>query len=282
MSTVGRNLSARERRSRRLRFHDAVLSQTFESLAEVLLRLGLNAPHAEALLRTSFVHAAEAIAKARGLRASQSQIAALAGLNRIDVRRLLKGELGRDIHANAVPSRIERLLMAWRNEPEYLDQRGRPRPLKTKGSKSEFARLVRKYGKDVTTRAIQAQLIQMGLAKERSGQLTLLPSDRKRTAEVMSARSDLRFLQNQIRSLNLRIGRRAYETRSAVVPVADGRSALRLQNATLEKIQLMLTALDALTHDRRNAVKMRTKSAHRVIVTATVATESWRSPYEKE
>src|SRR3954465_12909442 len=77
-------------RERRSTDGDALLAQALKNFAAVLLRLGINAPRAESLLRTAFIDAAETYARSQGSRVNQSLIATLAGINRVDVRKALK------------------------------------------------------------------------------------------------------------------------------------------------------------------------------------------------
>jgi hypothetical protein len=253
---------------------DALISKAFNSLAAVLLRMGTSAPQAEFLMRASFVHAAAALARLQGTQATQSQIASLAGLNRVDVRKLSNLGSAGDHSTMAHRDRIGDLLYAWRHDPAFIDRRGSPRPLTTIGRDSQFAKLVKKYGRDVTTKVLRMQLIRMGLATEKMGKLTLNRRSSKQTKEAASATADLRYFEEQIRAITPQVGRRAYVTRSAAVNAPDKKTARRFQKLTIDKIHVLLAALDATAHQQSKSKGRSTGQAHRVIVTATVATES--------
>jgi len=266
-------VTAKEVIPAKLPFSEVALAKTLRSLASVLLRLGINAPTAEGLLRASYVHAAAALARAQSSRATQSQIATLAGVNRLDVRRLL-GTKSRRMTQGPTKDRMEYVLAAWRSDAAFRDRRGHPRPLNFTGRNSELAKLVKKYGRDVSTNAVRLQLIRMGAAQEKLGKLVLTSPGVRRTGDSISARADLRFLEKQLRAFQLQAGRRAYVIKSTAVYVNDKRTAKRLQKTTLEKIRLMLAGLQSvaqLTHMKDSQHK---RLLHRVIVTATVATES--------
>ena len=256
---------------------DPLLAQALENLASVLLRLGINAPRAESLLRTAFVHAAEAHVRSQGARVNQSQIATLAGINRVDVRNVLRTKSA----GRAIPlsqhSRLERVLAAWRRDAKFLNRSGRPRPLSYRGKNSEFSRLVRRYGRDVSAKSILEQLLRIGAVAERAGNLVISRNSDARSSEANAARADLKFLEAQLRQLRFRFGKRAYVTRSTSVGVQNGSMARRLQRTTIEKVHLLLSALDAMSDQETSN---RAAPAHRVIVTATVATESRRESDE--
>ena len=72
---------------------DIVVFRTLEKLASDLLRLGLDAPRAEYLLRSAFVFEADQEThESLATRTTQSQIAYIAGVNRVDVRKVLASQ----------------------------------------------------------------------------------------------------------------------------------------------------------------------------------------------
>jgi hypothetical protein len=257
---------------------DAALRQTLNNLAEVLLRLGINAPNAERLLREAFVRAAESYARTHGSSANQSQIATLSGVNRIDVRKILSRDNKRRSIPRSKISRLEEVLAAWRREASYLDGRGQPRPLTFRGKDSDLSRLVKRHGRDVTTKSILEQLVRTRAVVEKAGRLVITRKRSKLSTEENSARADLRFIEAQLRELRLKLGRRAYVTRRVSIQVADHKTARRLQQSMVEKIQLLLRALDAVAY---HGDRSQGDSFHRVIVTANVATESGRKSNDR-
>jgi hypothetical protein len=252
---------------------DALIAKVLEHLAAVILRIGIGAPQAENMLRAAFVYAAESYARSQNLRVNQSQIAMLAGINRIDVRNVMRARPKKQRVSKTQSNRLDVILAAWRDDPQYCDRRGRPKPLSYRGSRSELGQLVRKYGRDVTSKSIVEQLVRVGAVAKKAENLVLLSHVATQSIEVSAALADLKFLEMHLKGFRLRMGRRAYLTRSASVSVGDGRVARRLQRTTLEKIQLMLKSLEAVSGDGPDH---RSGHSHRVIVTATVATESGR------
>jgi Family of unknown function (DUF6502) len=253
---------------------EEIFTQSLLGIASILLRLGLNAPQGERYLRRAFVHAALSNAGTNSSRATQSKIASLAGISRLEVRRILGHRSSktstRERHAN----RVDQILIAWRNDPRFLDLKGRPRPLSFKGSHSLFAKLVRQYGRDVTIKTLRDQLMSSGAALEQKGCMVISKRSKQHSDHAIAARADLRFLESQFRNIDLRMGKRAYVTKRVSVWVNDKKSVRRLQREAQEKIDLMLAALSALSLPRDAIARGAPKSRHRVLVVTTIATES--------
>jgi hypothetical protein len=269
---------AKKAREHSSRHSDLLLAHALKGIAAVLLRLGINAPRAERLLRIAFVQAAEAYARNQGIRVNQSQIATLAGVNRIDVRKLLRA-LPAKFSAPQTPiNRLDVVLAGWRRDTKYCNRRGQPRALSHKGKDSDFSKLVKAYGRDVTSKSVLQELLRVGAIIKTRGDLVQIRGSAIKSSEASAAQADLQYLEAQLRKLSLQMGRRQYATRSASVSVANRKSAWRLQRATLEKIQLMLGALDSMSF---HEVPSQSTPLHRVIVTATVAIESGRTSDEK-
>lgn len=259
---------------------EELLARTLLGVAAILLRLGLSAPHAEHLLRRAFVSAARSNVRAFGLRATQSQIASLAGLSRLEVRKFLTSR-ARDSGLTQLRStRVDQVLEGWRRDPLFLDARGRPRALETKGAHSAFAKLVSKYGRDVTAKTLRDQLLRAGAAVEKRGHIRIAPTHERRSREQNAAKSDLTFLGSQLKGLDLQLGRRAYITRRMTVRVGDKKSAQRLRRTALEKVQLTLSALEAMSAPATAITLQNRRSEHRVIITATIATESGEKTHD--
>lgn len=264
-------MNSRKERERQHQTGDVLLAQTLNRFAYILLRLGVNAPQAERLLRTAFIQAAETYARSHGVRPNQSQLAMLAGINRIDVRNFSKIRTKVATHRSQERGRLERVLEGWRRDAVFRDPRGKPRPLSYRGRRSDFSRLVRKYGKDVTSKSLLDQLLRTGSVTKRADFLLIARSTRGSSPEASAANSDLRFLEAQLKSLTLQRGERKYVTKTASIHVANRKVANRVQRMTLAKVQLMLGSLDAIADQELPRPGAR---SHRIIVTTTVTTES--------
>jgi hypothetical protein len=62
---------------------------------------------------------------------------------------------------------------AWRTDRMFADRYGRPRLLRITGSNASFAGLVRKYGGDVTPRAVLDELRRIGVVRDNGESVSL-------------------------------------------------------------------------------------------------------------
>src|SRR5688572_1944740 len=110
--------------------NDYAVSRFLEKFVSILLRLGLDSPKVETHVRHAFVREAAKFARLIGTRSTQSQIALIAGVNRLDVRKILARQHRPQSRPNlSSRSRVERVLLAWRQDPEFVNVQGRPKPL---------------------------------------------------------------------------------------------------------------------------------------------------------
>jgi hypothetical protein len=253
--------------------HEDLVGQSLLQIAAILLRIGIDAPQAERKLRHAFILAAQENAIASGVRVTQSQIASLAGISRLEVRTALtKLRSGRSQPHLGRRSRIDQIVDAWRSDPQFLDAHRRPKQLSVKGHRSGFHQLVKKYGRDVTPTAIRNQLILRGFATEQDGILRLSRgADHQRQ---LSSAADLQFLTSQLSDINFQIGRRAYTTRRVAITSSEPKSVRVMRRIALERINAVLNSISELP--LQNSKRRTTRSGKdsiRILITATVATE---------
>jgi hypothetical protein len=225
------------------------------------------------MLRHAFILAAQESALASGVRATQSQTASLAGLSRLEVRTALArtGPGRREASLNR-RSRIDRIVDAWRSDPQFLDRHRRPKQLSMSGLRSGFHQLVKKYGRDVTPTALRNQLVLRGYAVERNGKLHLTGGSDRRKQQFSTA--DLRFLTSQLSDFNFQTGRRAYTTRRVAITSSEPKSVRVMRRIALERINAVLNSISELRIQESARRKSRSgKDTVRLMVTATVATE---------
>ena len=246
----------------------------FTSAASVLLRLGIDAPRAESLMREAFVAAAIENVRASRRRATQSRIASIAGISRLDVRNIVSAQHSKSQRENKHrKTRIELLLDGWRSDPRFLDRRGKPRPLTLIGARSEFALLVRRYGRDVTARVLLEQLLRMRIAKERSGRVALSSVANSLAIRSSSAQSDLRFLTTWLQEFNWREGRRTFSTAKITISVGNKKTAQLVRRIALERIETVLKSIGALEIGDGLTTGRDKNTNNRVIVTASIAAD---------
>ncbi len=247
--------------------------RTLEQLAAILLRAGFDAPLSEALLRRAFILAAHRSARVTEGRATQSQVATLAGVSRLEVRRAIgKRALADTTGRLKSRSRLDHLVWGWKRDPAFSDKSGNARPLSYRGTNSEFGKLVRKYGRDVTTTTLRVQLLRRGIARERGDKLVLARSQLL-TARSAAAEADLKFVASQLTTIDFELGRRAYQTRRLSIPAKDKRVAQSLSRIASTRLDTVLSSLNSLaSHTER--MRGQKRASHRLLVSTTIAIES--------
>lgn len=169
----------------RIASRDHLLIGFLTELARLLIRAGIGANELEKVIQASFVRAASKDARLQNARINQSAIAAMTGLTRPQVRMLIREDLKKDTRKVGF---LENLISGWTSDPEFCVAQGRPRPLTLRGDGSSFLQLARRYGGDITPRALLAELVRRGLAKVTNGKVRLArnhaaPGDLERQLE---------------------------------------------------------------------------------------------------
>jgi len=263
------------------RRNEALVLGVLEKVATILLRLGFDAPKTEHMLRTAFVLAARKLAESKGVRSTQSQIALVAGVNRLDVRRIIASSLdprfAREVDQH---TRIERILAGWRQDPLFADTRGRPKPLTIVGPKSEFSKLTRKYGRDVTARTLRDTMVQNNLAKLSDGKIILREHGSPDIATVTAGASDLGFLSSQLDSFDLQTGRRTSTSRQLSFPAKDAKSLKLLQRKAVGKIETAFGSLESVVLRTDRRPKRKGARGYRLVITTTLTSEASASDPE--
>jgi hypothetical protein len=168
----------------------------------------------EVAVRLAFVQVAAVQGRTKGGRTNVSRIAAMTGLTRKEVRQLLQilEAKGRLVAPSTSRQRTARVLEAWRTDPLYLDDRGRPRLLSVTGAEPSFVSLVRSYAGDVTPAAVLRELERTGAVRS-TGEGYV----RCRASSTASGAADSAFL--------LEFARRLQEFTSAMAALADSGDA---------------------------------------------------------
>jgi len=130
-------------------------------LALVLLPRGITPERFSRLAREAFIRAAADRSRLRNGRVNQSKVAALTGLSRREIKRLLDADRSRSrlVVARSACTPSERVVYGWRTDRRYLTRAGRPKTLSVGARRSAFERLVKEYGGDISPRALLEELI---------------------------------------------------------------------------------------------------------------------------
>jgi hypothetical protein len=234
----------------------------------------MDSPEAERILRHAFIVAATRAVRATDFKATQSQIASIAGVSRLEVRRTL-AQVGKQSAAKPrqSKSRLEALVHGWRSDPLFIDRAGRPRPLAYRGTSSKFDQLVRKYGRDVTQTALRVQLVRRGIAIDKGGQL-ILQSQIPIHAPVNAASADIKFIASQLANIDFDLGRRAYSTKRVSILANGTKTAQTMRRVASARLETVLRSLETMSEFEHTKSKKNRKASHRLYVTTTVAIES--------
>ena len=256
------------------RDNEPVVSRLLECFATILLRLGFDSPRAESMIRDAFVIEAAKQARQAGARSTQSQIALLAGVNRLDVRRILASQNhARSLTNSSRRSRIERILLAWSQDPAFANEQGRPKPLKYVGPNSQFEKLVRKYGRDISARTLREDLIKNKLVVQQGVRLVLARRGKPRVKILSAALADLAFLESQLARFDFSQGRRDYVERRLCLSASESRLLKLAQRKATAKIETALNSLEPIQRSLATQSTGRSRG-HRLLVTAIISAES--------
>jgi hypothetical protein len=252
-----------------LRRNEDLIERSLDQIATILLRAGFDSPAAERLLRRSFILAATKMASVGSRRATQSQIASLAGVSRLEARKL-GGKIPSAEHSTP-SSRFEALIRGWKTDSRFSSRASTPRPLKFSGADSEFDSLVKKYGRDITKKTLREQLVKLGFDKERSGRLFLI-RDTPAVERSTAAWADLKFVLSQLGNIDFELGRRAYSSKRISISTRDKKSVQAMRRMASTRLETVLNSLKSLSEEKHQ--RKAGWASHRLLVSTTVAVES--------
>lgn len=133
---------------------DIALAALLDALAPVLITLDITPSRLAQMARASFVKASarKAQMKSSG-RPHFARIAALTGLSRSEVKRLISSNYKIECSDPDNSPRALRVLHGWRNSPTY-SKSGTPKPLKIVGRSPSFQSLCKTYSGDIPYKVI--------------------------------------------------------------------------------------------------------------------------------
>jgi hypothetical protein len=145
-------------------------------VVELFLNLGLTSPEAEDLLRAVYVHAARRrISRSMepGQKPSDVRIALVTGIHRNFVRKILAEPPAMSASRQWRGSSVARLVSAWRVDPKYIDEFGKPLDIAERDREPSFRSLVQQYLPGVTPAVALSEL-------RRANQVELISDHRLR------------------------------------------------------------------------------------------------------
>jgi hypothetical protein len=133
---------------------DVELATLLDALAPVLIPLDITPSRLAQIARASFVKASASQAQMKSSgRPHLARIAAVTGLTRSEVKRLVASDYKIESPNSENFPRALRVLSAWRNSSTYL-RKGKPRPLKILGQPPSFDSLCKAHSGDIPYKVI--------------------------------------------------------------------------------------------------------------------------------
>ena len=132
------------------------ITRLMRPLVKVLISNGMTFPVFSKLLKEVYVDVAARQFPIPGKPQTDSRINLLTGVHRKDIRTFRESE-AKGLPPSPKVSRNARMIAIWTGAPDYLDDRGRPKPLarhKSDNAKSSFETLVESISKDIRARAV--------------------------------------------------------------------------------------------------------------------------------
>lgn len=139
--------------------------EVLRHLAKHHVAFDLPWPVMEVLAKQAMVEAAATAAVRPAGTTNQSRVAAITGMPRPEVARVLARAFSGVTSLDSGLSRAATLVRAWTHEPSFRTAAGKPRVLTLHGTKGTFANLARKYGGDVPPAALLARLVALRLVR---------------------------------------------------------------------------------------------------------------------
>jgi hypothetical protein len=224
----------------------AVLRELLCELALALVPRGMTPKVFGELSRHAFVDAAVRISRQAHGRVNHSRVAALTGLSRAEVKRILLNGESVNVIGRSAEMPIERVLHAWRVDRRFIDSLGKPKRLRVSGTSTSFACLAKLYGGDVPHRAVLEELRRIG-AVRREGKDVVLTTTRavKQRRRLTSLSLVLPALIDGIR---LAAMREASHKPPAIfrlaIPVKSDLNATVVRERCLSTVATMLNGLE--------------------------------------
>ena len=147
----------------------AACRRLLEPLAEIFVALGIGAGEFSVLARVAHVQAAAQKLREGNKRISQSRIAAVTGLTRAEVKRILRLPKERPDTYVWHFNRANRVLDGWRSDRKYHSK-----DLPIRGKRNSFYALAKTYSGDVPPRAILEELLTAGAVRKLPGETVRL------------------------------------------------------------------------------------------------------------
>ena len=168
-----------------------MLLEILSSIAAILVSTGYGFTRVNELTKLAFVRAADSADLKSGPRLSIARIAALTGLTRTDVSKIIRADIIKSPAIGRPTNRVARVASGWATDRSFSQKGVGPRHLKFAGAGVTFTDLVKRYSGDIPPKAMLTEMIRLGMTRRnKSGHLVLVRSDvvpSRRTTKALKA-----------------------------------------------------------------------------------------------
>lgn len=149
------------------------LYQLMRPVAQLSLHFGLSVKELFEIAKKAYVDVARDALGIRGRPTNKSRIAAITGLTRQEVTRLLEQSV--EQHTDAIkPQSLQRVVNCWLRDPTYLDDACEPLTIPVNGHAPSFEALVAVSGGDVPYQSLLKELKRLNIIEQQHDSLSLL------------------------------------------------------------------------------------------------------------
>jgi len=136
-------------------------------LIRLLIEKGITFPQFRELMKELYVEVADKNFALDDKKPSDSRIFVLTGIHRKDIKRIRMQSQQEDQQITSSASLSGELVARWSSMPEYLDDKGKPRPLQKSGNDTDagFEQLVSSVNKDVRPRVILDEWLRLNIVR---------------------------------------------------------------------------------------------------------------------
>jgi hypothetical protein len=136
-------------------------------LIRLLIEKGMTFPQFRELMKELYVEVADKHFSLDGEKPSDSRIFVLTGVHRKDVKRIRQQAEQENSQIISSASLSGEIVARWASMPEYLDDKGKPRPLLKSGNNNEvgFSQLVSGINKDVRPKVILEEWLRLNIVR---------------------------------------------------------------------------------------------------------------------
>lgn len=237
--------------------------QLLEPLASLLMETGHGVGDLHAVAKRAFIGAALANDDATR-KPNVSRIAAVTGLTRVEVTRILHDQAGVPEPATGT-HRAERVLQGWWTDPHFTDKAGEPRRLPLLGTQRSFAALAKEYGGDINHAAVLKALLHVKAVRQLAdGSVEAL---RRHVGEVRWSPQGLETLSTRLRAHfatllhNLRHPSRPHYERVVESTRLNPLYAARLIRDLTSQMEVIANSMDHELNDTEVVQKPGTRDA---------------------